>query len=119
MTLSIVDARPEHTSFVAWVLLTSHRSHLPKGMWDFLVGDRTEDTLAFLEALAGSPEPAFPHYPRFNVAEVQGPPVAYNGCLQLAETRVTGRKDVVEKRFVGVSLSKQCSQTCGFLQFAT
>jgi ribosomal protein S18 acetylase RimI-like enzyme len=72
---AIVDARAEHAPFIAWVMLTAARSHLTKGMWDFMVGGE-ERVLSFLTALASTPEPHWAHYSGFIVAEVEGRPAS-------------------------------------------
>jgi translation initiation factor 4G len=72
MEVRIVDARPEHAEFVAWVMLTAHRSHLERGLWDFLVGGTEAECLRFLKALATTVQPHWAHYSTFIVAEVDG-----------------------------------------------
>ena len=74
--VDIVAARPEHARFVAWVMLTAARSHLPRGMWDFMAGPDEPRTLRFLEALASTPEPHWAHHSLFLVAEVGGQPAS-------------------------------------------
>jgi ribosomal protein S18 acetylase RimI-like enzyme len=74
--VQVVDARPEHAPFIAWVMRTAARSHLPKGIWDFMAGPDEQRVLAYLDALASTPEPHFAHYSLFIVAEVDGKPAA-------------------------------------------
>lgn len=74
--IRIVDARPDHAGFIAWVMLTAARSHLERGFWDLLVGDDEQRTLRFLEALAATPMSHFAHHSLFLVAEVEGRPAA-------------------------------------------
>jgi len=76
MDVRIVDARPEHVPFIAWVMLTAHRSHLERGLWDFLIGDSEAECLRFLEALATTSRPHWSHHSIFIVAEVDGRPAA-------------------------------------------
>ncbi len=76
MEAKIVEARPEHSEFVAWVILTAHRSHLERCMWDFLVGGTEAECLRFLEALATTSEPHWCHYSNFIIAEVDGRPAS-------------------------------------------
>jgi translation initiation factor 4G len=61
---------------IAWVQLTAFRSHLPKGLWDFFVGGREEDTLRFLEAFATTQTRHWGSYQGFIIAEVDGTPAA-------------------------------------------
>jgi len=77
--LEIVEARPEHVPFIAWVMLTAARSHLERGMWDLMAGPDEGRTLRFLEALASAPEPNWAHRSMFLVAEVKGRPVSALG----------------------------------------
>ncbi|MBN1613037.1 MAG: GNAT family N-acetyltransferase [Deltaproteobacteria bacterium] len=77
--LKLVEARPEHIPFIAWVMLTAARSHLERGMWDLMAGPDEGPTLRFLEALASAPEPNWAHHSMFLVAEVRGRPVSALG----------------------------------------
>ncbi|MAE94972.1 MAG: GNAT family N-acetyltransferase [Deltaproteobacteria bacterium] len=70
--IELRDANPEDAEFVAWVLLTSHRSHLPKGLWDFSISEDEPECLRYLAQLAVTPHPHFAHYSTFRVAEVDG-----------------------------------------------
>jgi ribosomal protein S18 acetylase RimI-like enzyme len=72
----IVDATPRHAPFLAWVMLTAARSHLPVGLWDMWMRGDQAKTLAFLEALTTTPQPHWAHHSIFIVAEVEGEPAA-------------------------------------------
>ena len=85
MELRIVDARPEHAQFLARVILIAHRSHLERGLWDFLVGGSEAECLRFLEALTTTSQPHWAHYSTFIVAEVDGQPVSALGGYFEAE----------------------------------
>ena len=76
MQLRIVEARAEHVPFIAWVMLTAHRSHLERGLWDFMIEGSDADRLRFLEALAGTSKPHWSHHSIFIVAEVDGQPAS-------------------------------------------
>ena len=76
MEVRIVDARQEHAEFLAWVILTAHRSHLERCMWDFLVGGSETECLRFLGALTTTDQPHWAHYSTFIVAEVEGQPAS-------------------------------------------
>jgi len=58
------------------VLLAAHRSHLPRGLWDFLLGGDESTCLRYLEALTTSTVPHWAHHSTFLVAEVDGRPAA-------------------------------------------
>jgi len=76
MQVRIADARPEHAEFLAWVILTAHRSHLERGLWDFVLGGSEAECLRFLKALTTTVQPHWAHYSTFIVAEVDGQPAA-------------------------------------------
>lgn len=74
---TIVPARREHVPFIAWVLRTAARSHLPLGLWDLLIDPNDEErVLRFLEALTDTPEAHWAHHSLFLVSEVDGVPAA-------------------------------------------
>src|SRR3990172_2819261 len=102
----IVDAGREHAAFVAWVMLTAHRSHLERGLWDFVVGGSEAERLRYLEALAVTEQAHWAHYSPFIIAEVEGRPAsalcgyfeAEHGTPALVEgmteaNRVVGRSE--------------------------
>lgn len=74
--VKIVDATPAHAPFVAWVTLTAFRSHLERGLWDFLLDGDEADRLRYLEALATTEQRHWVHYSTFIIAEVDGTPAA-------------------------------------------
>lgn len=74
--VQIVPATREHIPLVAWVVLASHRSHLPKGMWDLLLGEDEERVLRYLEVFADTEQVHWGHWSQFLVAEVDGVPAA-------------------------------------------
>ena len=76
MDVKIVEARPDHAGFLAWVTLTAFRSHLERGFWDILLGRSEEERLRFLEALVTSSEVHWVHQSITIVAEVEGRPVS-------------------------------------------
>jgi translation initiation factor 4G len=97
----IVEATREHIPFVAWVVMTSNRSHLPKGMWDFNIGGSEEEVLRYLEVLADTETLHWAHYSTFIVAEVDGVPAAglcgfFDGDLGVG-TLMAGAAEVNQK----------------------
>ena len=76
MNARIVDARPEHAPFIAWVTLTAFRSHLERGFWDFILDAPGDQMLRFLEVLATTDREHWCHHSIFVVAEVDGRPVS-------------------------------------------
>jgi translation initiation factor 4G len=75
-SVQIVDARPDHAPFIAWVIMTAFRSHLAKGLWDFMRPGTDEEILRYLEVLTTTDAPHWAHLPLFIVAEVDGEPAA-------------------------------------------
>ena len=76
MEVKYVEARREHAEFLAWVMLTAHRSHLEQGLWDFVVGGSEGERLRYLQALATTSQAHWAHYSTFIVAEVEGRPAS-------------------------------------------
>ncbi|MCP5041307.1 MAG: GNAT family N-acetyltransferase [bacterium] len=72
MRIELRDANRDDAEFIAWVLLTSHRSHLPKGMWDFAITEDEPECLRYLARVAVTSHPHFAHFSTFLVAEVEG-----------------------------------------------
>jgi translation initiation factor 4G len=74
--IKIVNAREEHVPFVAWVILTAARSHLPRGAWDLYIDSTEQATLAYLETLCATEKWHFGSWKNFIIAEVDGKPAA-------------------------------------------
>lgn len=75
-TVRIVEATPEHAPFIAWVTLTAFRSHLERGLWDFMLDGDEASKLRYLEALATTEQLHWVHHSTFIVAEVDGRPAS-------------------------------------------
>jgi ribosomal protein S18 acetylase RimI-like enzyme len=81
--LKIVDATPKHAPFIAWVMLTAARSHVERGLWDFMTDASEPETLRLLERLTLNGERHWAHHAMFIVAEVDGTPAAaLSGYIQ-------------------------------------
>ena len=72
----IVDAAREHIPFVAWVVMAANRSHLPRGMWDFVIDKDEAAVLTYLERFADTDAMHSGHHTLFKIAEVDGVPAA-------------------------------------------
>jgi ribosomal protein S18 acetylase RimI-like enzyme len=79
MNIKIRPARPKDASFLAWVIITSGRAHVQRGIWEVILGGTEEDCLAFLQKLVVTKTPHLFQYSCFLVAEVDGRPVAALG----------------------------------------
>src|SRR6266516_3793149 len=76
LDVTLRDATPDDLDFVAWVMLTASRSHLPVGIWEYINGTDENHTLAFLKALATTETAHWCHLSRFVIALVNGEPAA-------------------------------------------
>jgi translation initiation factor 4G len=72
----IVEATKEHIPFIAWVVNAATRSHMPRGMWDFVFDDDEAAIQRYLEVFAETEQLHWGHYSIFLVAEVDGTPAA-------------------------------------------
>lgn len=72
----IVEAQPKHAAFIAWVILTAFRSHMERGLWDFMRPGTDEEILRYLEALTTTEARHCAHLSLFIIAEVDGEPAA-------------------------------------------
>ncbi|MEX0682911.1 MAG: GNAT family N-acetyltransferase [Dehalococcoidia bacterium] len=86
--VQIVAAERRHIPFLAWVVMESNRSHMPRGMWDFMIGDDEAKVLRYLEAFADTEAMHWGHYSLFLVAEVDGVPAA--GMCGFFENELAG-----------------------------
>jgi ribosomal protein S18 acetylase RimI-like enzyme len=74
--VDIRDADEGDVGFIAWVMLAASRSHLPRGIWEYINDQDEEQTLAFLRRIAVSDEVHLFHLSLFQIAEVDGTPAA-------------------------------------------
>jgi ribosomal protein S18 acetylase RimI-like enzyme len=74
--VDIRDANERDIDFIAWVMLAASRSHLPRGIWEYLNGQDEAQTLAFLRSLGSSEDVHLFHWSLFQIAEIDGTPAA-------------------------------------------
>lgn len=79
MNIQIRSARPEDAQFIGWVILTSGRAHVQRGIWEVILGGMEEENLLFLKRLTITRTPHLFHYTCFLIAEVDSHPVAALG----------------------------------------
>ena len=65
-------ARREDADFLTWAMLTASRSHVPRGVWEYLFDFSEETTRTLLAAIVVSDRPHWCHWTAFHVAEVDG-----------------------------------------------
>lgn len=76
MNFKIRPAQPEDASFLAWVILTSGRAHVQRGIWEVILGGTEQECLTFLQLLTITQTPHLFHHSCFLIAEVGGHPAA-------------------------------------------
>ena len=74
--VKIRDANAADVDFLAWVMLAASRSHLERGVWEYLNDHSEEQTLDFLARIAVTDTVHLFHHSLFVIAEVDGEPGA-------------------------------------------
>jgi translation initiation factor 4G len=74
--MNIRDANEGDLDFIAWVQLTASRSHLERGLYEYMNDQDEEQTLAFIRRLSVTDVVHFCHWSLFQIAEVDGTPAA-------------------------------------------
>ena len=72
MATHIRRAKPDDADFLAWAMLTASRAHLPRGVWDLIIGADEQGRLDYLRRLAVAELGSLCHYEAFLVADVDG-----------------------------------------------
>ena len=75
-TIALREATEDDVDFLTWVMLTASRSHLERGIWEYLNDQGEAETRTFLRALALTETVHIFHHSLFLVAEVDGVPAA-------------------------------------------
>lgn len=76
MQTTIREARLDDAEFLAWVMLTAARSHLPLSFWDLAIPGPEQPRLDVIADMARSEAPSITRFDGFVVAEHEGAPVA-------------------------------------------
>lgn len=76
MNVQIRRARREDADFLAWAMLSASRAHLPRGVWDLIIGADEAGCHEYLRRLAVAEPRSLYHYASFDVLEMDGQPVA-------------------------------------------
>lgn len=86
MATILRDATESDIDFIAWVMLAASRSHLDRGVWEYMNDQGEEETLAFLRHVGTTETVHLFHHSRFVIAEVDGVPgaamCAYDSATQ-------------------------------------
>jgi ribosomal protein S18 acetylase RimI-like enzyme len=76
MSTEIRDAREDDAEFLGRVMLSASRSHVPRGIWEYIFDWSADQAQRFCRRIAVSDEVHWNHYKTFYVAEVDGQPAA-------------------------------------------
>jgi len=76
MSVETRPAKSDDAPFLAWVMQEAARSHLEKGIWDFVFPGDESKRLDLLAEICSSDIEHFAHYSRFRVLEVDGEPAS-------------------------------------------
>jgi ribosomal protein S18 acetylase RimI-like enzyme len=76
MEINIRRANSGDAEFLAWVTLAASRAHLPRGLWDLIIGADEAACLDYLRRLALAEPRSLYHYDSFLIADVAGVPAA-------------------------------------------
>jgi ribosomal protein S18 acetylase RimI-like enzyme len=72
MDVHIRRANSGDTEFLAAVTLSASRGHLPRGLWDLIIGADEAGCLDYLKRLASAEPRSLYHYESYLIAEVAG-----------------------------------------------
>jgi ribosomal protein S18 acetylase RimI-like enzyme len=70
------DATADDLDFVSGVMLSASRSHLDRGIWEYMNNQTGDETLEFIRRMATTDAVHLFHYSLFLIAEVDGQPAA-------------------------------------------
>ena len=76
MGFEIRPARPDDAHFLAWAVVESVRSHVPRGFWDLLVAESDAARIDFVAKLLLAERASWWHWTIFHIAELDGAPAA-------------------------------------------
>jgi translation initiation factor 4G len=72
MEIFVRRANSSDAEFLAWVALSASRSHLPRGLWDVIIGADEAGCLDYLKRLAIAEPRSLYHWSSYIVAEIDG-----------------------------------------------
>ena len=72
MATHIRRGKADDVDFLAWIMLSASRAHLPRGVWDLIVGSDEQGCLDYLRRLAVAEPRSLCHYEAFLVVDVDG-----------------------------------------------
>jgi GNAT superfamily N-acetyltransferase len=72
MATHIRPGKADDMDFLAWVMLSASRAHLPRGIWDLIIGSDEQGCLDYLRRLVVAEPRSLCHYEAFLVVDVDG-----------------------------------------------
>ena len=72
MAIRIRRGAEDDAEFLAWAMFAASRAHLPRGLWDLIIGTDEAGCVDYLRRLALAEPRSLYHYENFLVAEVDG-----------------------------------------------
>ena len=93
LDITIRAARTEDADFLSWVILTSGRAHVRKGIWEVILDIPEKRSLQFLKLLSITKIPHFFHYSCYLLADAGHFPVAGLGGYDSA---VSGNQSLMK-----------------------
>jgi ribosomal protein S18 acetylase RimI-like enzyme len=76
MEIYVRHANSGDVEFLAWAALCASRSHLPRGLWELIIGADEAGCLDYLRRLVVAEPRSLYHYESYLVAEVDGEPAS-------------------------------------------
>ena len=96
MAFTIRRARIDDAKFIARIILSAQRGHVPRGWFDIALGWPEPQCLAFMERIATAQSQSWWHVSQFILAEVDGEPAAALCAMPAAGTVSAGRSAITE-----------------------
>ena len=100
--LSVVQATPDHSAFLANVVLSASRSQLERGPFDLALRLDEAEILDILEWMVLSDFVSTCHYSRFLVAEAEGEPIGALAAFDPAEEELLPMGAALADAYVGL-----------------
>jgi len=109
MTIKIRRGSADDAPFLASILLSSSRAHLPRGIWDLIIGKDDKGCLEYLTRLVVTEPKSLYHYESFQVAEIEGTQAAALGGFPLDASRWSRVSEVLSQVQQGLGLDRSGS----------
>lgn len=111
MQINTRPARADDSAFLAWIILTSGRAHVKRGIWEVILGELEEKCLEFLQLLSTTEIRHQFHYSCYLLAEVEGRPVAGLGGYDPAVLGDSALRSAAAEVFTRLGMSPPSETT--------